>query len=210
VLSDCSASITLLAEAWYQICTCQLPRAKGFGVLVLKGNPHFWFGLDEGYCEIRPHICLYDATQHRLVPDFMARVEDSSIWDVIELKRPQHPLTVNNRGTERPSASASRAIAELLQYRDFFGSRENRKRVVNRFGTAPYEPSLVLVIGRGRPRERYEWRSARVGLPRVQVVSYDYLFERAQECSAYLSERRVAALKREENANADVPGVSLE
>jgi len=54
---------------------------------------------------------------------------------------------------------------------------------MDRFGTAPYEPCLVLVIGRGRPDHRYEWKSARSGFPKVEIVSYDYLFERAQECA---------------------------
>jgi hypothetical protein len=149
----------------------------------LEANPHFLFALDERYCEIRPHVCLIDNQRERLVPDFMARVEDSNIWDVIELKRPQHSLTVRHQGEEKPSAAAAHAIAELLQYRDFFGTRDNRNRVVNRFKTAPYEPCLVLVIGRGRSTQRYEWQSTRLGFPRARIVSYDYIFERARERS---------------------------
>jgi hypothetical protein len=156
--------------------------------LFFEMNPHFLFALDERYCEIRPHVCLFDAKRERLVPDFIARIEDSNIWDVIELKRPQHPLTVFTDGKERASAFAARAIAELLRYRDFFSIRDNRKRIVDRFGTAPYEPCLVLVIGRGRSTERYEWHSTRLGFPRVQIVSYDYLFERARRCSAIMSQ----------------------
>lgn len=155
-----------------------------------KAHPHFLFALDERYCEIRPHVCLLDAKRDRLVPDFMARIHDTSVWDVIELKRPQHGLTVRNDGIERISSTAARAVAELLQYRDFFSTRENRARVTDYFGTAPYEPSLAVVIGRGRASDRYEWRSIRAGFPRVQIVSYDYLFQRAKECSRYLTERR--------------------
>jgi antiviral defense system Shedu protein SduA len=151
-------------------------------------NPHFLFGLDERYCEIRPHVCLFDSKRERLIPDFLARIEDSHIWNVIELKMPQHPLTVRSNGSERPSAFAARAVAELLQYRDFFSVRDNRERVTDRLGTAPYEPCLVLVIGRGRSTERYEWHSTRLGFPKVQIVSYDYLFERARRCRAMLSE----------------------
>jgi hypothetical protein len=158
-----------------------------------KEYPHFLFALDERYCEIRPHVCLLDAKRDRLVPDFMARIEDTSVWDVIELKKPQHDLTVRNEGIERISATAARAVAELLQYRDFFSVRANRTRVADYFGTAPYEPSLAVVIGRGRASERYEWRSIRSGFPRVQIVSYDYLFQRAKECSTYLAERRLDA-----------------
>jgi hypothetical protein len=164
-----------------------------------KTHPHFLFALDERYCEIRPHVCLVDAKRERLVPDFMARIEDSCIWDIIELKRPQHAFTVRTDGIGRASAIAARGVAGLLQYRDFFSSRDNRQRVTKTFGTAPYEPSLVLVIGRGRTSERYEWRSARAGIPRVQVVSYDYLFQRASECRTYFSERRATPSRREES-----------
>lgn len=153
----------------------------------LKTYPQFLFALDERYCEIRPHVCLFDPRRERLIPDFMARVEDSDIWDVIELKRPQHSMTVRNQEIEKPSAAAARAIAELLQYRDFFSIRENRDRITRRFGTAPYEPCLVLVIGRGRSTERYEWRTALAGFPRVRIVSYDYLFDRARDFNTLLS-----------------------
>jgi hypothetical protein len=150
-------------------------------------NPQFLLGLDDRYCDIRPHVCLLDSRGERLIPDFMARVEDSNIWDVIELKLPQHSLMTRNKREAKPSAAAARGIMELLQYRDFFSVRQNRDKVKNRFEIAPYEPCLVLVIGRGQAGERYEWQSARTGFPCAKIVSYDYLFERAKQCSSILS-----------------------
>ena len=147
----------------------------------LERHPELLFAFDERYCEIRPHVCLVDDKGERLIPDFMARLHGSNLWEVIELKMPRHPLTVRHGRTEKPSAQAARAIAELLAYRDFFSVRSNRYRLVNRFGTAPYEPCLVLVIGRGRSRDRYIWESSRPGFPKVQIVSYDYMFKRARE-----------------------------
>lgn len=155
-----------------------------------RTNPQFLFAMDERYCEIRPHVCLLDDKRNRLVPDFMARIEDSDIWDVIELKRPQHSFTNKTNEFRKISARAARGIAELLEYRDYFASRANRKRVTDLFETAPYEPALVLVIGRERARSRYEWRSTRLGFPRVEVVSYDYLFRRAEECRAFLAQHK--------------------
>jgi len=152
-----------------------------------RKNPELMFALDERYCEIRPHVCLYDEKGERLVPDFTARIQDSRIWDIIELKLPQHSALVRRNNLEQAAAAAARGIAELLQYRDFFSVRSHRERVRAKFGSAPYEPSLVLVIGRGRSTQHYEWRSARVGFPRVRIVSYDYLFERVRKCSASLA-----------------------
>jgi hypothetical protein len=143
-------------------------------------HPHFLFGIDQRYCEVRPHVCLYDGRGERLVPDFMARIEDSDVWHLIELKRPQHSLCVKAEGLEKASAAAARGIAQLLQGVDYFSSRQNRERVRNRFQAAPYEPCLVLVIGRGRSRERLQWRSERAGFPKVEIVTYDYLFEKAK------------------------------
>src|ERR1043166_6284171 len=144
-----------------------------------RTNSHFLFALDERYCDIRPHICLFDSNEDRLMPDFMARIHESNIWNIIELKRPQHFLTNRTSELEKISSFAARGVAELLQYRDFFAVRGNRNRVCDLFKTAPYEPALVLVIGRGRERHPYEWRSSKAGVPGVQVVSYDYLFRRA-------------------------------
>lgn len=152
-----------------------------------ESHPELLFAFDEKYCEIRPHVCLVDNKGDRLIPDFMARLHGSNLWDVIELKMPRDPLTVLHGRTEKPSAQAARAIAELLAYRDFFAIRSNRQRIENRFDIAPYEPCLVLVIGRGRSNDRYEWESCRPGFPKVQIVSYDYLFERAREIRAALS-----------------------
>lgn len=111
----------------------------------------------------------------------MARIESEHIWDVIELKRPQHAFVGDTKDLERLSAIAARGIAQLLEYRDFFASRSNRGRVSNSFGSSPYEPALVQLIGRGRARDPIQWTAATPGFPSVKVVSYDYLFERARE-----------------------------
>lgn len=153
----------------------------------IEVHPQLLSSLDERYCEIRPHVCLYDGSGERLVPDFMARIQDSNLWDVIELKLPTDVLTVNRHAVQKASAATARGISELLRHRDYFSVRDNRRRVLDRLGTAPYEPGLVLIIGRGYSASRFEWRSVRAGLPRVQVVSYDYVFEQARRRASGLS-----------------------
>jgi hypothetical protein len=148
----------------------------------LEAHPELLFGLDERYCEIRPHVCLMDANDTKLVPDFIARIEDSDIWHAIELKLPSHPILVDFKTQKRPSAAAAKGIAQLLGYADFFASRKNRERVRARYAMCPYEPALVVVIGRGHPRNTFEWGSVRKIFPRVRLVSYDYLLDRAKEC----------------------------
>ena len=160
----------------------------------LTNNPAFLFALDEKYCEIKPHVCLFDGNGERLIPDFMARIEDSNIWDAIEIKKPQARITVSTDSFERASATAARGISELLTTRDFFSRRENRRALAHKFGTAPYEPCLVLIIGRGRQTQRYDWTSVRLGFPKVKIVSYDYLFDHAQRFAADLRSKTSSTL----------------
>ncbi len=127
----------------------------------LSDNPGILLALDDRYCEIKAHVCLYDASKERLIPDFMIRLQDSNIWHAIELKLPHHAVTVRSGDDVRLSAKAARGIAELLTYRDFFGQHANRVRVSDRFGAAPYEPCLILVIGRGRSTQKYEWQNVK-------------------------------------------------
>jgi Domain of unknown function (DUF4263) len=157
----------------------------------IADNHSLLFALDDRYCEVRPHVCLYDANGERLVPDFMVRLEDANIWHAIEIKMPRDSMTVKFNQQQRPSAQTARGIAELFNYRDYFGKRDNRARATRHFGAAPYEPCLVLVIGRDRSAEKYEWVSANRAFPKVDIISYDYLFERARECHARLTPRVV-------------------
>jgi hypothetical protein len=159
------------------------PRTKEKDIQnFLEINPEFLFALDENYCEIKPHVCLIDRGTTQLVPDFMARIEDSNIWDIIELKLPIHPILVTNQGFKKPSAIAARGISQLLKYRDFFSLRNNRGRFLSQYGIHSYEPTLILVIGRGyKSQNIYEWTSVKTQFPKVKVVTYDYLFNRAKQ-----------------------------
>lgn len=142
-------------------------------------NPQFLSTLNDDYCEVLPQICLYNPKIGRLFPDIMVRVQESNIWDVVELKLPNSPLTVISSGVERASKEAAKGICQLLKYRNFFTSKENRDRVYKTYNISPYEPCLSLVIGRGHSTQLHEWRSIRKGFPNVKLVSYDYIFHQA-------------------------------
>jgi hypothetical protein len=120
----------------------------------LRAHPEILFSLDERYCEIRPHVCLYDPLGNRLIPDFMVRLENSRSWHLVELKLPHEGITVCSGDMEQLSAQAARGVAELLRYRDVFSTRNSRDRAATRLGIAPYEPCLVMIIGRGHPKEK--------------------------------------------------------
>jgi Domain of unknown function (DUF4263) len=157
-----------------------------------EAHPHFLLSLDHRYCDVRPHICLSDNAGNQLIPDFMVRVEGSDLWDIIELKRPQHRISTPSDGAERASAAAARGISELMQYAAAVSVRGNRERLKRKLGIAPYDPHLVLVIGRGSPNHSRTWTGSRGGFPGVQIVSYDYLFERARTCRELLEREQSA------------------
>lgn len=149
-------------------------------------HPHFLLSLDHRYCEVRPHVCLSDDSGNQLIPDFMVRLEGSDLWDIVELKRPQHRVSTRSGGAGKASAAAARGISELMQYSAAVSTRSNRERLTRKLGIAPYDPHLVLVIGRGSPNHSRTWTGSRGGFPGVQIVSYDYLFERARTCRKLL------------------------
>ena len=159
----------------------------------LRTTPEILFSLDDRYCELRPHVCLYDSTGKRLIPDFMVCLEPERTWDIFELKMPYDAITVQSQDSESPSAQAARGIAELLRYRDVLSTRASRKSLAKKMGTAPYEPCLVMVIGRGNPQQRHTWQGRIAGLPSVDIVSYDYLFQRAADCQTILKRQTLAA-----------------
>lgn len=71
------------------------PRTKEKDIQhFLRSTPEILFSLDEHYCELQPHICLYDTTGNRLIPDFMVRLKPESTWDLVELKMPHDAITV--------------------------------------------------------------------------------------------------------------------
>lgn len=146
--------------------------------------PHFLLGLEDGYCEITPHVALASPAGTKLIPDFMVRLEDPSCFALIELKKPTAPLLVHSRDASVVGQSAAKAIKQLLEYTDAVSTNGGRAGLRKAIGWAPYDPSLVVLIGRGSPTKRFHWSSGRSGLPGVQLVTYDFLLERARLSSA--------------------------
>lgn len=149
----------------------------------LSEHPHFLFALDERYCEIRPHVALAGPGSSKLIPDFLVRLEDSSRWHMLELKKPAAPIFASRGVAGRASKHAAHAIRQLLDYSEAASTGAGRAALRKAYDCAPYDPSLVVLIGRGAPNSRFRWRSSRAGLSDVQLVTYDYLLERAQKAS---------------------------
>ena len=143
--------------------------------------------INPAYAEFRPQLALSDSGGNRLVPDFLARIEGSDIWDLIELKLPRHSLLAGAGGKARASASAVRGISQLIQYRDFFSVQDNRALVSRRYGISPFEPNLILVTGRTSPGIA-EWRPNLMGLTGATIVGYDFILDQARRRAMFAQE----------------------
>ncbi|MBY3090183.1 DUF4263 domain-containing protein [Rhizobium laguerreae] len=143
-------------------------------------NPHFLLGLDDCYCEVRPHVVLTSPAGTKLVPDFMVRLEDPGRVALIELKKPSANILAGNREGGVVGRVAAQAIKQLMEYTDAVSTRSARAELIKSIGAAPFDPCLVVLIGRGSPNQREVWRGMRAGLPDVQLVTYDFLLERAR------------------------------
>jgi hypothetical protein len=149
----------------------------------LEDHPEFLFALDERFCDVQSHVGLIDKLRPRLVPDFVARLDGTDPWTVIELKRPDHRIFASSGNVAKAAAPVARAISQLLEYRDTIATRRNRTALANAYGLGPYEPTLMVVIGRGNAHRKLTWHSHIRGIPDTDIVTYDFMFERARECS---------------------------
>lgn len=151
----------------------------------LAEHPHFLFALDERYCEIRPHVGLISPAGTKLVPDFLVRHEDSSRWDMIELKKPTAAIRMKRGRTDGAGKHAAQAIRQLMEYTEAVSTPQARSALTRAYGASPFEPCLMVLIGRGAPTSQFRWRSPRSGLPDVRLVTYDFLIERARSARAF-------------------------
>ncbi|MGN7126742.1 Shedu anti-phage system protein SduA domain-containing protein [Methylorubrum thiocyanatum] len=157
----------------------------------LTEHPHFLLGLDDGHCQVRAHVALASPMNTKLVPDFMVQLENEGQFALIELKKPTASI-VNDTNPQVMGKVAAQAVKQLMEYTDAVSSSSARAALRRRIGVAPFDPYLVVVIGRGSPNRRYTWSSIRAGLPDVQLVTYDFLLERAR-ISRMLNDQLFAA-----------------
>lgn len=146
----------------------------------LEENPELLGALNPHFVEAVSRIGLVDPSGTRLIPDFMARLDDLRSWWILELKGPDRKPVHLRAGALTPSAKTAAALDQLLRYRDFFHDPENRRKLTSRLGTTPFQPVLTVVIGRGHPNAKFSWRGG-PGLPHVDVVTYDHLLEVARQ-----------------------------
>lgn len=142
-------------------------------------HPHLLVGLDDRLCQVSAHVALASPGATKLVPDFMVRLENPGQFAFVELKKLSASV-VNGADPQMVGKVAAQAIKQLMEYTYALSSSSARAELRRALGEAPFDPYLVVLIGRGSPDHRHVWRGVRAGFPDVQLVTCDFLLEHAR------------------------------
>lgn len=157
------------------------PRAaeKQFQEFFVR-NPHF---LRQGdYREIYPHPYLCHRDAGTLIPDFILSDRQLSKAAIVELKLPGPRLIRRQANRDRFVSAVLEARTQLLRYRDWFRSRENRMSLMSVVGMEIYEPRLSVIIGRSSEfQDAFDRQRLRADHPDIEVVTYDDILDYARQ-----------------------------
>lgn len=139
-------------------------------------NPEFI--LTNDYKAAHSKIVL-DRTDAPLIPDFMLEpVDQGSLCDLLELKRPDTRLFVLKKNRLRFSAAVFEAVAQLREYSRYFDEQHNREFVRQHYGLTAFKPRMFLILGRSGDVDPMIRRVAEQDLPEVVLRTYDDLLAR--------------------------------
>lgn len=131
----------------------------------------------------RPRL-LVPTTGRYLVPDFVLRPISGdwlgSNWEVMELKRPDVSLLERTTFHRTLSRALLKAIGQLRDYRDYFNRDDTREELRGKFGFAPRNPRLAVLIGRRVQPEDAQTLAGGQGVMAtldVSLVTYDDLLD---------------------------------
>lgn len=134
-----------------------------------------------------PHVSLRTPAGRLLVPDFVLRpvvaarrCRDQN-WEVLDLKRPQVKLLARTRDRARFSSDVNNALAQLRDYRDYFGDPANTDNVEAILGAKLRFPRLAVLIGRLPSGEELAALNKQQQEIDVRVVTYDEVLEQKKQ-----------------------------
>lgn len=141
-------------------------------------HPHFFRKWD--YREVHSQVYLH-RPEGSLIPDFILTDRELQKAALIELKLPKPQLIRRQKNRERFSSAVIEARSQLLTYRDWFRSPENRKSLRRQLGMEVYEPNLAAIIGRSTDfHDEFDRQRLSSSLSDVEIVTYDEIFTYAK------------------------------
>lgn len=146
-------------------------------------HPHFFRRWD--LREVHPHVVL-EREEGSLIPDFVLTDREAQRAAIVELKLPT-TIVRRQRNRDRFAEAVMEARAQLLRYRDWFESAENRQRLVPQFGMEVFRPRLAVVIGRSADFvDAIDRQRLASDNPDIEVVTYDDMLRYAKRRSVLL------------------------
>lgn len=142
-------------------------------------HPSFLLGTD--YESVRSNVILPNQFGNDLIPDFFLEPIVSELWEILELKLPDKPLTVGSANRKDMSRYVRQGCAQLRTYMHYFDDPKHRDAVGRKYGIWTYKPRLTLIIGRKREVSDLLWRQLELELPHVRVITYDDLLRKVKK-----------------------------
>lgn len=132
------------------------------------------FILNDDYKKAHPHIVLTKDEDERLIPDFVLEpIDQGGLCDLLELKLPSAQIYVLQKKRMRFSAAVLEACAQLREYRMFFDEKENRNRILEKFGLLAFKPKMIVIIGRRGSVNPIDVRKIESDIPNIHLRTYD-------------------------------------
>ena len=102
---------------------------------------------------------------------------------VLDLKLPISSLVRHKINRQGFLQDVMEARDQLLEYKNYFSSREVAERAKEEYGCYLYLPKIAVVIGRCTSfYDEYERRKVESRLPDIEVVTYDDIYAKALQC----------------------------
>jgi hypothetical protein len=97
---------------------------------------------------------------------------------ILDLKLPTEKIVLNKKNRDRFYATIFEYVAQLKEYGRFFDSYSNRRWFRNKYGFEPFEPDLVLVIGKDYTNVDYDTlKRLRTDVNPVHLMTYTELLD---------------------------------
>jgi hypothetical protein len=137
-----------------------------------ESHSHFFRRWD--YREVYTQVYLARDDQGPLIPDFILTNPEIQEATIVELKLPKPKLIRRQQNRDRFADSVMEARSQLLEYRDWFEDKGNRKKLVSKVNMDIFRPRLAVVIGRSTDfRCAIDRQKLAASTPDIDVVTYD-------------------------------------
>jgi hypothetical protein len=148
-------------------------------------HPIFLTGLS--YKDIQSKIVLEREGAGPLIPDFFMEPVSSSLWDILDIKRPKAKLWSEKKNRDRFSSNVYDVVAQLREYGDYFDVPAHRELVQKRYGIYCYKPRLIAVIGSKASIDDESLRKAQRDLSSVTIRTYDEIVSEVYNIREWLA-----------------------